>query len=124
MEIEWGARSQPQTAKFSSSCRDGEEASGAREAETQGVHIGRAVFCNQAKAEGPVSSCKVVPKWPLPATTFCDSPSPTCMFGLDHCVVFAPIRNPVVNDDLQKPLGRRTRVFMPFTGYTAKTSEN
>ena len=51
-------------------------------------------------------------------------PSLTGMFALDHSTVHAPIMNPHVNDDSQKPLVRRTWVFVSSTGYATETSES
>lgn len=50
----------------------------------------------------------ILPKWSLPARTFCKASSATCMFDFGRGTVFAPIRNSHVNDDFQKPLGRCT----------------
>lgn len=61
--------------------------------EVQGVHMERAVSSHQANAEEPqFPREKILLQWPLPATTVCDSPGRTCKFGLDHSIVFAPIR--------------------------------
>lgn len=62
--------------------------------------------------------CKIL------ATTFRDAPSLTPMFVLDHSTVLAPIMNSHVNDDSQKPLVRRTWVFVSSTGYATEISES